>query len=128
MRIQALLFIAATLSTSAAAFAAPPKASTAYRPSADEARYMRGTYALSDGRILRITSQRSRVYAEIDGRAEELVPVGERTFVTSGSEERLVFDQLPFPTELTFETAPQRQVLAAHDGSQPSDLPKRPAW
>jgi hypothetical protein len=127
MRLQALLFAAAT-ALSVNAFAEPPKASLAHRPSFDEARWMRGTYNLDDGRVLRITNQRSRVFAEIDGRLEELVPVAERTFVTHDSGERLVFDQLPFPTELVFESAPREHRLAAAGGAQPSDLPKRPAW
>lgn len=116
MRIQALLFAATAAAAtllSASAYAEPAKASQAHRPSADEARYLRGSYELNDGRVLRVTSERSKVFAEIDGRSEELVPVGERTFATRSGERRVVFDQLPFPTEVTVETAPVHQALAS---------------
>jgi hypothetical protein len=127
MRIQALLFAAAA-ALSVNAFAEPPKASLAHRPTLDEARAMRGTYTLDDGRVLRITNQRSRVFAEIDGRLEELVPVAERTFVTHDSGERLMFDQLPFATELVFESVPRDRGGRVLAQAQPRDLPKRPAW
>ena len=126
MRIQVLLFATAAV-LSANVFAEPPKASIAHRPSLDEARSMRGLYTLDDGRVLRITNRQSRVFAEIDGRTEELVPVAAHTFVTGTSQERLAFDQLPFPSELVVESVPRGQVLAAAQ-PQPSDLPKRPAW
>lgn len=136
MHAKSFAFIAAALLSTGAtitssAFAAPPRASHAYQPSVDEARYMRGTYQLADGRVLQVTSERQHVYATIDGRVEELVPVGERTFVTRNSEDRVVFDQLPFPNEIAVESAPANRVLASNAASaaaQPSEAPNRPAW
>ena len=124
MKIQqlALFAVAATLSLSA--FADPTIAPAAnhadvaqkvaesavrehgaYRLTADEATNMRGSFQLSDGRTLKVTAKRNRLYAELDGKAEELVPVSENTFVSRDSGMRVAFKHVPFSDEVTVDTA-----------------------
>lgn len=75
-----------------------------YRPTVDEARYTRGEYALDDGRSLKVTSERYRLYANLDGKVDEMVPVAENTFVTRDGSTRIVFDRVPLPSQVTVES------------------------
>ena len=69
----------------------------------DDARHMAGTFQLEDGRLLVLTSKRSTLFAEFDGRREELVPAGGNSFVSRDTGARLTFDQVPFGAEVTLD-------------------------
>jgi hypothetical protein len=115
MRIShAVTFVAAlSLGVSSFAVAAPssqpssvlvngsPQAPHKLTP--DEAQGMAGTFQLDDGRLLVLTSKRSTLFAEFDGKREELVPAGQNRFVSRDSGARLTFDQVPFGTEVVLD-------------------------
>lgn len=118
MRIQQFLSFAAIATVSLSALADPTIApapnradvvqkavqdDAGLRLTADEAEHMRGVFKLDDGRMLRVTSKRAKLYAELDGKTEELVPVARDTFVARGSGLRLGFNQVPFGGEVTVE-------------------------
>lgn len=121
MRIQQFVAAAFVGILSVSAFAAPsvppsqsPAATTvnvqASLPSASrlpigEAQRMKGTFKLDDGRTLVLTDSRNRLYAELDGKREELVKVGEKGFVARDSGTRLTFDQVPFASEVVLNSA-----------------------
>ena len=118
MRITTQLVIAAAAITFASgAFAAPAPASTdqaatqlvsvqtiagtsARLPPADAAG-LAGTYGLSNGETLRVSFERSRLFAEMGDSKTELVPAGGNSFATRGTAMRLTFDQVPFATDVT---------------------------
>jgi hypothetical protein len=119
MRIQqALAFIgAATLSLSA--FADPsiapssasasavqlPGTSHSYRLDEDEARHMRGAFLLTDGRTMKVTNRMNRLYIDMDGKHEELVPVGPKKFVTRDTGTIVAFNQVPYADEVVVNQA-----------------------
>ena len=119
MRIQqALAFIgAATLSLSA--FADPsiapssatasavmaPSSHSAYRLSQDEAEHMRGSFQLTDGRTITVTNKMNKLFVELDGKREELVPVGPKKFITRDTGATVAFNQVPFADEVVVNQA-----------------------
>ena len=119
MRIQqALAFIgAATLSLSA--FADPsvaPMSSMAgsvlvqgaphaYRLTLDEAEHMRGAFRLTDGRTITVTNRMNKLYVDLDGKREEMVPVGPKKFVTRDTGAIVAFNQVPFADEVVVNQA-----------------------
>ena len=122
MRIShAAAFVALSLGLSSIAFAAPigstapiSQASTVvvnasphslYRLTPAEASGMVGTFRLDDGRLLVLTSKRSTLFAEFDGKREELVPVGQNHFVSRDTGAKLSFDQVPFGVEVVLDQA-----------------------
>jgi hypothetical protein len=116
-------FAAAALSLGVSSFAfADPSGSTApssqastvlvkasphalYKLSPDEAKGMVGTFRLDDGRLLVLTSKRSTLFAEFDGKREELVPVGDKRFVSRDTGAQLTFDQVPFAMDVVLDQA-----------------------
>ena len=121
MRITSVLAFAAAATLSVSAFAAPSgsiepssHASTVlvnaashslYKLTPDDARHMAGTFKLDDGRMLVLTSKRSTLFAEFDGKREELVPAGQNSFVSRDTGARLTFDRVPFGAEVTLNQA-----------------------
>jgi hypothetical protein len=118
MRIQQVFLFAAAAAVSLGALADPTIApspnradvvqqtvqgNSGYRLTADEAEHMRGVFQLDDGRKLTVTSKRTRLYAELDGKTEELVPVSPTAFVARASGLRLAFDQVPFGGEVVID-------------------------
>ena len=62
-----------------------------------EAEIMKGSFAMEDGRTLRISHRSAKLYAELGGgKREELIPVGQDRFVGSESGNQVAFDQVPF--------------------------------
>jgi hypothetical protein len=116
---QALAFIgAATLSVSAFADpsiapslgggnteSAQARSHTMYRLTKDEARHMRGAFQLADGRTMTVTNRLSKLYVELDGKVEELLPVGPKQFVTRDSGTRVAFNKVPFADEVVVDQA-----------------------
>jgi hypothetical protein len=116
--VQALAFTAAaTLSLSAFAdpSIAPSSATagavidssthTAYRLTQDEAEHMRGAFRLTDGRTITVTSRMNKLYVDLDGKREEMVPVAPKTFVTRDTGATVAFNQVPFADEVVVNQA-----------------------
>ena len=119
MRIVQALVLAATATLSMSAFAdpsiAPSSASAsavmatptmgAYRLTQDEAEHMRGAFRLVDGRTITVTSRMSKLYVDLDGKREEMVPVGPKKFVTRDTGATVAFNQVPFADEVVVNQA-----------------------
>jgi hypothetical protein len=117
--VQALAFAAAaTLSLSAFAdpSVAPASATasavmmsssthTAYRLTQDEAAHMRGSFRLADGRTITVTNRMNKLYVELDGKREEMVPVAPKKFVTRDTGATVAFNQVPFADEVVVNQA-----------------------
>ena len=126
MRTQHFLVLAAAVTLSASAFADPsvnPASaantvtvqagqSGAYRLTPADARHMKGAFQLTDGRVLVVTNERAKLYAEVDGKKEELVQVGPQRFVARDSGARIAFDQVPYAAEVTLNQAPPARLYA----------------
>lgn len=124
MRIQTTLTLLAAATLSLPAFAAPPAAAAdtgdaampsvhvvagaAYKLRPIEFDGVQGSYALSDGRTLRVSSARHRLYAELDAARFEIVPVAQNVFASRDAALRLAFDQIPFATEVTLSSLAAR--------------------
>jgi hypothetical protein len=101
MRIKQVLVVAATAVFSAFAVAAPsiPAAinaaasSVEVRPAPMQADEIAGNFQLDDGRKLKLSNVNSRVYMELDGKREELVPVAQNRFVAKRSGTEVTLDQ-----------------------------------
>jgi hypothetical protein len=124
MRIRNQLAIAATALFAASAGAAPASAPASasassvaseaiapimpvqtigapvYRIPTPDAAALAGSYGLSTGETLRVSYERSRLYAELGERRTELVPVDGTSFAARGGGLRLRFDQVPFATDV----------------------------
>lgn len=72
----------------------------AHRMPAADAVTLAGTYPLSNGEILRVSYERSRLYAEMGQRRTELVQTGSTSFVGRGTATQFTFDQVPFATDV----------------------------
>jgi len=118
MRIhQFLAFIgAATLSLSA--LADPSVAGTlavagtahngaqpTYHLDRNDARHMRGTYLLDDGRTVVIVNEGGKLFADLDGKREELVRVDWAKFESRDSGARLSFNRIPYADEVVVNQA-----------------------
>ena len=117
--VQALVFTAAaTLSLGAFAdpSVAPSSATasavmmsssthTAYRLTQDEAEHMRGSFRLTDGRTITVTNRMNKLYVDLDGKREEMVPVAPKKFVTRDTGAEIAFNQVPFADEVVVNQA-----------------------
>jgi hypothetical protein len=79
--------------------------SMAYRLTKEDAERMRGSFQLTDGRTIKVTNRMSKLFVDLDGKREELVPVGPNQFVTRDSGARLTFNQVPFADEVVVNQA-----------------------
>jgi hypothetical protein len=68
---------------------------------AADAATLAGHYALSDGKQLRVSYERQRLYAALGDRRMELAQTGGTTFVGRGTTVSFAFDQVPFATDVT---------------------------
>jgi hypothetical protein len=66
---------------------------------------MKGTFQLDDGRMLVLSATRNRLFAELDGKREELVPIGQNRFVARDSGTRMSFDRVPYAQEVVVDSA-----------------------
>jgi hypothetical protein len=122
MRIQPTLsLLAAALSLSALAVSPAASAATAgtaissvhvsagaaYKPRPIEFEGVQGSYALSDGRTLRLSSAHGKLYAELGHARIEMMPVAPNVFATRDGM-RLAFDRTPFATEVTLASSAAR--------------------
>jgi len=120
MRIPHVLAFIGAATLSMAAFADPSIApslsagnsaqaqvqpSMAYRLTKNDADHMRGSYLLTDGRTIKVTSRMNKLFVDLDGKQEEMVPVGQNRFVTRDTGARLTFNQVPYADEVVVDQA-----------------------
>jgi hypothetical protein len=119
MRIVQALAFAAAATLSLSAFADPsvapssatasavmaPSAYGAYRLTTDEAEHMRGSFRLTDGRTITVTNRMNKLFVELDGKREEMVPVAPKKFVTRDTSATVAFNQVPFADEVVVNQA-----------------------
>ena len=116
MRIQQVLAFFGAAAVSTAVLAAPAPVSVSADGSAvtvrgDTSRVIHlspgqaadtnGSYRLADGRILRLTSRETKVFMEVDGKREELLPLSRTEFVAAESGARVALDESAFADEVT---------------------------
>jgi hypothetical protein len=73
--------------------------------SRDDAEHMRGTFELTDGRTITVTNRMNKLFVDLDGKREELVPVGTTKFVTRDTGTRVAFDRVPYAAEVVVDQA-----------------------
>jgi hypothetical protein len=113
MRIKQVLAFLGAAAVSSAVFAAPVSLSpdesivTVHGDSSRvvhltpaEAEDTNGSFRLQDGRTLRLTNQSNKVYMEVDGKREQLLPVSRTEFVARNSGARLALDDQSFPQQV----------------------------
>jgi hypothetical protein len=123
MRIQHVLAFAAAATLSVSAFADPTfnvapsatansvlvqggaSANSLHRLTPAEAEHMRGAFRLDDGRVLTVSNKRDKLFVELDGKTEELLPVGQNRFVARDSGTRVAFNQVPFADQVVLNAA-----------------------
>jgi hypothetical protein len=72
-----------------------------FRLSPSEAGEVAGNFRLTDGRVLKLSSENSRVYMEVSGKREQLLPLSRTDFVARNSGARVVLDQEPYADKVT---------------------------
>jgi putative intracellular protease/amidase len=120
MRIVQALVFAAAATLSLSAFADPsvaPSSATAsavmvsssthsaYRLTKDEAEHMRGSFRLTDGRTITVTNRMNKLFVDLDGKREELLPVAPKKFITRDTGATVAFNQVPFADEVVVNQA-----------------------
>jgi hypothetical protein len=65
-----------------------------------QAENMQGSFKLEDGRMLRLTHRNSKVFMEVDGQREELLPLSPTEFVARKSGARLALDEPSFTDKI----------------------------
>jgi hypothetical protein len=75
-------------------------ASPLVRLSPGQAEDLQGSFRLDDGRMLKLSNHNSKVYMEVDGKREQLLPLSRTEFVASKSGARLKLDQPSFADEI----------------------------
>jgi hypothetical protein len=70
-----------------------------------DAEHMRGTFELTDGRTITVTNRMNKLFVDLDGKREELVPVGATKFVTRDTGTRVAFDRVPYAAEVVVDQA-----------------------
>ena len=65
-----------------------------------EAEDATGSFQLNDGRTLRLTSHSNKLFMEVDGKREQLLPVSKTRFVARDSGAELALDELTFPQKV----------------------------
>ena len=74
---------------------------------------MQGVYRLDDGRILRVSEHRRKLYADVGGGAVEIVHVGRDRFEAIGSDLSLDFEGGPHPYAVVLKSGPERRVASS---------------
>jgi hypothetical protein len=59
-----------------------------------------GSFRMTDGRTLTLTGQGRRMYMELDGKREELLPTSRTRFVGRDTGSELILDDLAFPDKV----------------------------
>jgi ABC-type oligopeptide transport system substrate-binding subunit len=71
-------------------------ASPVFRLKPGQAEDVTGAFRLEDGRVLRLTSYQNKVFMEVDGKRERLLPLSRTEFVASKSGARVALDEEAF--------------------------------
>ena len=116
MRTLTLLTLLGAATVSASAFAAPPTANVdtanstlmsvqtisaaKYKLTPVEFKGVQGRYTMDNGQMLQVSEDGHKLFAEIGNTRSELLAVAENTFVARDADMKLVFDQIPFATEV----------------------------
>jgi hypothetical protein len=117
MRIKQILAFLGAAAVSSLALAAPAApvslsadgnsvtvhgdTSPLFRLSPVQADEVAGNFRLTDGRTLRLTNVSNRVYMEVGGKREQLLPLSRTDFVARNSGARVVLDQEPYADKVT---------------------------
>jgi hypothetical protein len=75
-------------------------ASPLVRLSKEDAANAQGSFRLADGRLLRLTNQGKKMFMDLDGHRQELLPTSRTHFVARGTGAELALDDLHFPEEV----------------------------
>jgi hypothetical protein len=75
-------------------------ANPAYKPAPGEVQDIKGAFRLEDGRTLTLSNNRNKVFAELDGKREELLPVAENRFIGRDSGTGVAISRVPFADEV----------------------------
>jgi hypothetical protein len=110
MRIKHILAFLGAAAASTAVFAAPVSVSAdgstvtvhgdtsqVIRLSPGQAQDTNGLFRLEDGREMKLTNRYSKVFMEVDGKREELLPLSRTTFVAARSGAQVAIDDEAFP-------------------------------
>jgi hypothetical protein len=73
-----------------------------------EAHEATGAFRLEDGRVLRLSSQSNKLYMELGGKRQRLIPVSRTSFVAPASGAQLELDDLRFPEKVSLSTLEAR--------------------
>jgi hypothetical protein len=117
MRIKHILAFLGAAAVSSLALAAPAapvslsadgssvtvhgNTSPVFRLSPAEADEVSGNFKLTDGRVMKLSSESNRVYMEVSGKREQLLPLSRTDFVARNSGARVVLDQEPYADKVT---------------------------
>jgi hypothetical protein len=111
MRIKQVLAFLGAAAVSTAVFAAPAPVSVSddgnivtvhgdssplIRLTPGQAEDVTGSFRLQDGRVLRLTHQTNKVFMDVGGQREELLPLSRTEFVARKSGARVVLDNEAF--------------------------------
>jgi hypothetical protein len=75
-----------------------------YRLAPGQAEAVRGAFKLEDGRTLKLTNWQNKVFMELGGTREQLLPVSGTEFVAPRSGARLALEQEAFAGKVTLTT------------------------
>jgi antitoxin (DNA-binding transcriptional repressor) of toxin-antitoxin stability system len=114
MRIKQILAFLGAAAVSTAVLAAPVSVSAdgntvtvhgdtspVYRLTPGQAQDTNGAFKLEDGRVLRLTNHDRKVFMEVDGKREELLPLSRTEFVAARSGDRVALDEEAFAGKVT---------------------------
>ena len=73
---------------------------------------MQGVYALDDGRLLRVTGQSRKLFADLGQGPQEIVHVGRDRFEAVGKDLSVRFDGAPFPDVVHVKAGAEREVAS----------------
>ena len=65
-----------------------------------EAENAQGSFRLEDGRVLRLFSQGNKMFMDLDGRRQELLPTSRTSFVARRTGAEVAVDDLLFPDKV----------------------------
>lgn len=123
MRIKHIaLFAAAALVALPTLAAAPPASDSAVEIRAAQpkksyvdplmTKRMQGVYRLDDGRVLRVSENHRRLYADVGAGPVEIVHAGRDRFEAVGSDLSLDFEGGPHPYAVVLKSGPERRVAS----------------
>ena len=76
-------------------------ASPVFRLTPGQAEDSCGAFKLDDGRVLRLSSYQNKLFMEVDGKREQLLPLSRTDFVAKKSGARIALDEEAFANKVT---------------------------